>query len=281
MVLVTVLHQSPSIAVLDYRCDAKPDDPSYDEHHTRYSVSYVRRGSFGYRTRGRAYELVPGATLLGRAGDDFRCSHDHHIAGDECLSFQFSEEFAETFGGSAKSWWSGAVPPVSALMALGELASHTASPRCALGLDELAMYFSARLFACVSGQLEGPVRVHERDRKRAVDAALLIEARSTEALNVEHVAATIGLSPFHFLRTFRAVLGVTPHQYLIRCRLRRAASLLTTDLGITEIAYEVGFGDLSNFVRTFHRACGASPRAFRRAARGDRKIFQERLRRLS
>jgi AraC-like DNA-binding protein len=46
---------------------------------------------------------------------------------------------------------------------------------------------------------------------------------------------------------------------------------------ITDVAFDVGFGDLSNFVRTFHRAAGVSPRAFRQASRGDRKIFQERL----
>ena len=61
-------------------------------------------------------------------------------------------------------------------------------------------------------------------------------------------------------------------------RLRRAARLLAEEsLPITDVAYDVGFGDLSNFVRTFHRAAGVSPRGFRRAARGDRKFFQERL----
>ena len=46
---------------------------------------------------------------------------------------------------------------------------------------------------------------------------------------------------------------------------------------VTDIAYDVGFGDLSNFVRTFHRAAGLSPLKFRQASRGLRKIFQERL----
>jgi AraC-like DNA-binding protein len=46
---------------------------------------------------------------------------------------------------------------------------------------------------------------------------------------------------------------------------------------ISDIAFDVGFGDLSNFVRTFHRAAGVSPRRFRQAARGDRKIFQDRI----
>ena len=92
------------------------------------------------------------------------------------------------------------------------------------------------------------------------------------------MASEAGLSPFHFLRIFASVLGVTPHQYLVRCRLRRAASLLAGDArSITDVALDVGFGDVSNFVRTFHRAAGVSPGRFRRAARGDRKILQDRL----
>jgi AraC-like DNA-binding protein len=65
----------------------------------------------------------------------------------------------------------------------------------------------------------------------------------------------------------------------VRSRLRHGARLLTEeDRTITDVAYEVGFNDLSNFVRTFHRAAGVSPLKFRKASRGDRKIFQERLR---
>lgn len=74
------------------------------------------------------------------------------------------------------------------------------------------------------------------------------------------------------------MLGVTPHQYLVRSRLRHAARLLADDdRPVTDVAFEVGFADLSNFVRTFHRAAGVSPRGFRQAAKGDRKIFQDRL----
>ena len=61
-------------------------------------------------------------------------------------------------------------------------------------------------------------------------------------------------------------------------RLRHAARLLAEEeRPITDVAFEVGFADLSNFIRTFHRAAGVSPRDYRRAAKGDRKIFQERL----
>ena len=64
----------------------------------------------------------------------------------------------------------------------------------------------------------------------------------------------------------------------MRSRLRHAARLLADDdRPITDVAFDVGFGDLSNFVRTFHRAAGVSPLRFRQASRGDRKILQERL----
>ena len=117
-----------------------------------------------------------------------------------------------------------------------------------------------------------------RDRRRAVEAALWIDAHSHATIGLEDAAVQAGVSPFHFLRLFSATLGVTPHQYLVRSRLRHAARRLADDDSpITDIAYDVGFGDLSNFVRTFHRAAGASPLRFRQASRGDRKIFQERL----
>jgi AraC-like DNA-binding protein len=80
------------------------------------------------------------------------------------------------------------------------------------------------------------------------------------------------------LRTFAKVVGVTPHQYLVRSRLRRAARLLADDARpISDVALDVGFGDLSNFVRTFHRAAGLSPRRFRQAAKGDRALIRARL----
>jgi AraC-like DNA-binding protein len=75
------------------------------------------------------------------------------------------------------------------------------------------------------------------------------------------------MSPYHFLRSFRAVTGVTPHQWLLRARLRDAADkLASTKLPVTDIALDVGFDDLSNFTRTFRAEFGASPREYRLAA---------------
>jgi AraC family transcriptional regulator len=68
------------------------------------------------------------------------------------------------------------------------------------------------------------------------------------------------LSPYHFLRTFEGLTGTTPHQYLLRGRLRRAAFRLRTES--TKIL-DIGFGDVSNFNRSFRSEFGVSPRVYR------------------
>ena len=163
-------------------------------------------------------------------------------------------------------------------MVLGELAQAAVVGRSDVGLDEIGQLLASRFVEVVSGRAAQPVPAASRDRRRAVETALWIDAHSHRQIDLEDAASQADLSPFHFLRLFSGVLGVTPHQYLVRSRLRHAARRLADDGGsITDIAYDVGFGDLSNFVRTFHRAAGVSPLRFRQASRGDRKIFQDRL----
>jgi AraC-like DNA-binding protein len=273
----TTLLQQKSISVSDFRCSAGPDDTPFVERHSCHSVSYVRKGSFGCRTRGRSFELVAGSILVGHPGDEYVCTHDH-VCGDECLSFFLSPELVDAIGDRAEIWRIGCAPPLPELMVLGELAQAAACGRSDIGLDEVGQAFASRFVEVVSGRPREAVQTAARDRRRAVETALWIDAHSHRQIDLEHAAAQAGISPFHFLRLFSSVLGVTPHQYLVRSRLRHAARLLANDdTSITDVAYDVGFGDLSNFVRTFHRAAGVSPRRFREASRGMRKIFQERI----
>jgi len=272
----TTLLQRPLISVSDFRCSAGPGDKPFTEQYRCHSVSYVRKGSFGCKTRGRTFELVAGSILVGFPGDEYICSHDH-ACGDECLSFFLCPELVETIGGQAKVWRIGAAPPLPELMVLGELAQAAASGRGDIGLDEVGQLFASRFVEIMSARPRRTLEVKARDRRRAVETALWIDANSNLRIDLDAAAGQAGISPFHFLRLFANVLGVTPHQYLVRSRLRHAARLLTDeDTSITDIAYDVGFGDLSNFVRTFHRAAGVSPRAFRKTSRGKRKILQDR-----
>ena len=273
--VATTLLQRDAMAVIDYRCDAAPDERPFTESHRAFSLSYVRKGSFGCESRGRSFELVAGSLLVGHPGDEYMCTHDH-VCGDECLSFQFTPALVDAMGDRPEAWRAGATPPLPELMVLGELGQAVADGQSDVGLDEVGLLLAARFLELVSGDKRRAPAARQRDRRRAVEAALWIDAQAHEAIDLESAAAEAGLSPFHFLRLFTRVLGVTPHQYLVRARLRRAARLLAEEeRPITDIAYDVGFGDLSNFVRTFHRAARLSPRDFRRLARKNSKILQE------
>ncbi|WP_024337111.1 helix-turn-helix transcriptional regulator [Bradyrhizobium japonicum] len=273
----TALLTTPSMTVFEFRCDAGPDDTPFEECRTGHSIAYVRSGSFGCHCRAGFFELVAGSMLIGAPGQEYTCTHEH-VSGDVCLSFFLSEHLVDSLGGQRKVWQVGATPPLPELMVLGELAQTAADGNSDIGLDEVGQILAGRFVDVASGKTRKPATPTARDRRRAVEAALWIDDNSHAELDLEQAAKQAGLSPFHFLRLFSSVLGVTPHQYLVRSRLRHAARLLTDgDIAVTDIAYDVGFGDLSNFVRTFHRAAGVPPTKFRQASKGERKILQERL----
>ncbi|MFO0634787.1 MAG: AraC family transcriptional regulator [Nannocystaceae bacterium] len=270
----TLLARSASVAVLEYRCSQGPHQRPFTEVHHACVLAFVRRGSFGYRARGHAFELVPGSVMVGWAGDEYMCTHEH-VCGDECLAFCLTPQAADEIGSDAALWRCGGLPPLAPLGGLAARADATLDPAA---LEELALQFAARFVALARGRAPGRARVQPSERRRAVAAAQWIEAHAHEDLGLDAMAAAAGCSPFHFLRSFGRVLGVTPHQYLVRTRLRHAAALLAQgELPVTTIALQSGFGDVSNFVRSFGRATGLSPTAFRSAARGDRKILQARI----
>ncbi len=268
--------QDGDLRILDYRCAATPADRPFTEVHERYSLSYVRSGSFGCHALGRQFELVAGGFLLGCPDDEFVCTHEHHDSGDECLSIQMSTEIFETVRGRRRAWRIGALPPVAALAVTAELAQAASRGATDIGLDEASLLLVAR-FLAVSGTARFPrIRPKLNVRRLMVNVADWIEARCSEYIDLPSSARQAGLSPYHFLRTFRSVVGITPHQHLIRCRLRRAARrLLEEDTPITAVALSAGFEDVSNFVRSFHRAAGVSPRGYRKLAATDRNNFQE------
>ena len=268
---VAPLHRG-ALSVLDFRCQAGPHTPAQVERHDFTSVSYVRRGSFGYRARGEEFELVAGSVLVGHCDDEFVCTHAHHHGGDECLSFKLAPELAESFGATPQHWRAGGVPPLPELVVLGELAQSAAEGANDFGVDEAGLLLVGRYLALAGGRRRAALQAHARDRRRAIESALWLDAHAHEDIDLEATAAQAGLSPWHFLRLFARVVGVTPHQYLLRARLRRAARMLAGDeRPVTEIALDAGFADLSNFVRSFHRVAGLPPRHFRHAARGDRE----------
>ncbi|WBB78922.1 AraC family transcriptional regulator [Micromonospora sp. WMMD882] len=108
-------------------------------------------------------------------------------------------------------------------------------------------------------------RAVEQSNRAMLRARDAMDRSYAEPLDVPTLARIAHVSPAHFIRTFRATFGETPHRYLQRRRVERAMSLLmTTDRDVTDICYAVGFGSLGTFSRTFRGIVGESPTAFRR-----------------
>jgi AraC-like DNA-binding protein len=92
----------------------------------------------------------------------------------------------------------------------------------------------------------------------------LADARYSEPLGVDDMAAAAGLSRAHFSREFRREFGESPHQYLLTRRLERAAWLLrATDRSVADVCFSVGLSSVGSFTTSFTRAFGVSPTAYR------------------
>jgi len=249
--------------VVDVVCTTGPDDRPYAERQIAMTVSLVLRGTFLYRSARGTSLLSPGALLLGNLGDGFKCSHEHG-EGDRCLSFQFDTDYfarlAHDAGAAAPAFSVDRLPANRALapaVARAAVAADRAAALEELALDVAgAALHAAAPAARTSRAAPEPARVARVLRE--------VEPRIADRHTLADLAATADMSPYHFLRTFKAVTGTTPHQWLLRARLRDAARRLAgTAEPITAIALDTGFDDLSNFIRTFRAEFGVSPRRYR------------------
>ena len=256
---------APGIWLTDVACTAGPGDASFEEWHPNACIALVTEGGFGYRSSEGCAALGPGSLLLGNAASSYTCTHAV-AGGDRCLSFAYSssvmEEIAESQGATPR-FRRAALPASSALAGLWALVASRSDGQGA-SLEEVAIEALGRALGSGGDDRQRPLS--PRDERRAVEAMRAIDAGASEPLSLADMARRAGLTRYHFLRAFRAATGTTPHQYLVAARLRRAARMLLDRMPVTEVAFESGFGDLSNFIRTFRRATGRSPRAFTAAA---------------
>ena len=253
--------------VVDIVCTSGPHDHPFEEPLQWAAISLVLSGSFVYRSTGTGSLMSPGSLVLGSAGSVYECSHPHG-EGDRCLSFQFEPELFERLahdaGARRAQFDHDRVPPLRALAPLA------ARARTALGrtdsFEEIALELAGTVVQLAASQ-HRDAAPRERDLARIDRVLRRLESQSGEPQTLGELAGSAGLSRYHFLRTFKTVTGVTPHQWLLRARLRDAAErLAASSAPITDIALDVGFADLSNFIRSFRAEFGVSPRTYRLTA---------------
>jgi AraC family transcriptional regulator len=264
--------------VEDIICSSGPEDRPFEERHTWASVAVVLSGSFSYGNELGRNLLTPGSLLLGGAGGCFSCGHEHG-EGDRCLAFHFEpsffEEIAAAAGARRMDFGLNSLPALRSLaplvarsvVAAQEHDGSASRPAAAVAVpsisfEELALELAGAALNESAGYR--PRSISRRDERRVGAVARFMEERFAEPCALSDLARLAALSPFHFLRVFKATTGLTPHQHLLRTRLRAAATRLArSDAPVTDIALTIGFEDLSNFTRTFRAEYGLSPLQYR------------------
>jgi AraC-like DNA-binding protein len=260
----------------DVLCTSGPDDRPFEERHSRVGIAVVAVGSFAYRSASGRALLTPGSLLLGNAGQPFECGHEHG-RGDRCIAFQYDRELFERLAADAgvrradRRFRAPRLPPLRAMAPFVARASAAAARLSAPSTpswEALAYELALRTLEISAGLPPDGGRAPLGAEAKVVRAVRRIERERAADASLDALAAEAALSPYHFLRTFVAVTGVTPHQFVLRARLRWAAQrLAATPERVVDVAYASGFGDLSNFNHAFRAEFGARPTAHRKGAR--------------
>lgn len=287
------------------RCTAGPRDRSFEEQFSKACIAIVAAGTFQYRSSAGRELMTPGSLLLGHAGQSFECSHEHGVGDrciSFSYSAEYFEQLMDEAGvrGLKPAFASLRVPPIRELSrvvarACG-LAAHGESTDC---LREAAsrpssgrppQHAKTRVvgdpgrwraepgladWEAIAIDLAASALVFAAKRSlpptspaaeaRVTRVVRMIEQQPDLKLSLAVLAREARLSRFHFLRIFQQLTGLSPHQYILRARLRRAATLLLLDgARVVDVALDSGFGDISNFNHAFHAEFGVAPTSYRK-----------------
>jgi AraC family transcriptional regulator len=200
------------------------------------------------------------------------CGHQHG-EGDRCVSFWYAADYFERLAADAGAHGRPAAFAVSRLPPLPMLSPLVARAGAgAIGAgvpwEELAVTLAVSTVKAAAGIPSTHDSLPPNAEARVARAVRAIDRDPSASLTLGHLARQASLSPYHFLRTFERVTGITPHQYVRRARLREAGMRLVAEPGkVLDLALDSGFGDVSNFNRAFRAEFGMSPIAFRRTSR--------------
>ncbi|MDR3529140.1 MAG: AraC family transcriptional regulator, partial [Rhodopila sp.] len=148
------------------------------------------------------------------------------------------------------------------VLAAAELACFQDEPGA---WEEIALDLVGKVMSIIAENPHSPPTPTRRDEKRIATVLHCIEAEADQALSLADLARDAAMSPYHFLRTFRHVVGMTPHRFILRTRLRNAAvHLRRSSRPVLDIALDAGFTDLSTFNRQFRTTMGMTPTVYRR-----------------
>lgn len=269
---ITQLQHSPLARVLDFKCQCGCDAPSETEYTSRFTISFTRRGGFGYRIGRRDFDIHSGLVMLEQPDCEYSITHRCQIK-DECTIVELSQDFygevlQSEIGECLMRLFSKKYPftVVPASPQLDYLHATLHRTRTRLKLEELLLALLQRLGGkSCAPQTFAAHRLQEWQRDAIDSAKHFIAMNFQHDLSLPEIARHSHVSVFHFSRLFKQFTSSSPYQYLRALRLQHAALLLThTALPVTQVCFDSGFNSFEHFILSFTRQFGFSPSKYRK-----------------
>jgi AraC-like DNA-binding protein len=239
-------------------------DRPWDKMYGKTGIGIMLSGWCEYRSQTGHVTGVPGTIFFGNQDEHFTGRY-LGAPGIRRLAIwydnDFLEKIADACGIDRPRFSVAALPPgkpaygifrdmLALIVGSGDVEYIASS------LAETALLFGRESKSCP--------RISDRDRKRILSAVRHIDSDFFESCSVDALAAITGFSRYHFMRLFKTVTGQSANQYVIATRLRAAAvRIAETKAPVSDIAFDVGFNDISHFNTYFRAAFACSPRQLR------------------
>ena len=274
---VRTLYKSDSFEVTDFVCRCTECGFSGVEYQNKFSICYVRRGSFLFKIFSDELECFNNRFLINKPGFTHRVKH-YHSQADECLIIGFTPAFhdqiRDVYGLSLNGFLNdreihsvllNSSPETEYLIYRLKKILKLKDPD-KLEMDGIILELTDKIFHL--DDLKGII-ISEKHRQAWLPAIEKsrewVQENFAEEITMEQLARVSHMSPFHFNRVFKQITRVSPYQYLLNFRMHHASHLLkTTDNTVSDICWSVGFNSLDHFSYAFKSISGFSPQHFRK-----------------
>jgi AraC family transcriptional regulator len=267
---ISWLFKSPRLGITLWDCSAGRRELSEERHQPWHAVSFVHSGAFVLHARGRSAVIDATSVLLYNPGEPFRSEHPFGCR-DHGSSIVVQRELLLDLLGPDARFPKTHVHGLCRAQLLQRLlvrGLRDGKPREAMAVEEAALKVLREVLKG-GAQDAGSSTVH-RERSRArrsytEDAKALLQQRFRERLQLDDIARSLYVSPYHLCRLFREETGVPIHSYLNRLRLREALEPIAEgEADLSRLAAGLGFSSHSHFTAAFRKEFGMSPRGVKK-----------------
>ncbi len=251
--------------------DATMSDFSYSKHaHEEYSLGVTLQGRQDFFCQSAFHKSSSGNVILFNPED----VHDGHAGGVQQLKYIMlyvhPDEFLPLF--RALGYQQNSVLRLNAPMIdnpilrnqILKLSSIIQQPNYSMVEFEFSLFQIAQSLVAISGHLDIGTENSKRTDKLLLRAKDYILASLEHNISIDDIASVATMSKYHFIRQFRLQFGITPHQYVLSCRVNLARRIIESGKSLNEAAFAAGFADDSHLNRHFKRIYGLTPKRFQK-----------------